>query len=379
MLSERTRNVFLGLTVLAAIALLVVGISLSSRLLTYTRPGYNVTLEAANAAGVMPGAKVDFNGVVIGTVTSVRVVTVAHPLVSGRSSWLAPATAPATLPGPAVVAEVMLRIENDKNIPVNAAASIGQKYIGTSFVSFSVGQAEAAFLPKDGSARIAAGQADSGLFPKEIFADVHVLKEDLSVLSRELTTVARDLHKMLVYTPLERLEQFPVGDPRRPPDNISTLVLKLNRTVDAINVMLADGQIQKDIREVLKNFAEASKQVKEVLAAVHTAVSNADKSLQRIGPAADQIGTAATQASATVETARAQLLKISERFVETLAAVEKATQALVSEKGTTGKLVNDPRLYDGLVDLTQSLKSTTEDLSKLVRQWKTEGVPLKLK
>jgi hypothetical protein len=41
--------------------------------------------------------------------------------------------------------------------------------------------------------------------------------------------------------------------------------------------------------------------------------------------------------------------------------------------------VNDPRLYDGLVDLTKSLQSTLDDLNVLIRKWREEGVKMQLK
>ena len=41
--------------------------------------------------------------------------------------------------------------------------------------------------------------------------------------------------------------------------------------------------------------------------------------------------------------------------------------------------MNDPRLYDGLVDLTTSLKQTSDDLNTLIQKWKDEGLPLHLK
>jgi hypothetical protein len=40
--------------------------------------------------------------------------------------------------------------------------------------------------------------------------------------------------------------------------------------------------------------------------------------------------------------------------------------------------VNDPKLYQGLVDVTQQLNLTVTDLRRLVQQWEQEGVSLKL-
>ena len=48
-------------------------------------------------------------------------------------------------------------------------------------------------------------------------------------------------------------------------------------------------------------------------------------------------------------------------------------------QGTAGKLVNDPKLYEGLVDTTTQLNATVKDLQRLIQQWEQEGVALKLR
>src|SRR3954469_23045836 len=75
MLSERTRNTLVGLTMLLSLAVLMYGILLLGRLPMWggLRP-YILTLETPNANGVVIGAKVDLNGVAVGQVNSVSLV-----------------------------------------------------------------------------------------------------------------------------------------------------------------------------------------------------------------------------------------------------------------------------------------------------------------
>ena len=47
-------------------------------------------------------------------------------------------------------------------------------------------------------------------------------------------------------------------------------------------------------------------------------------------------------------------------------------------QGTAGKLINDPKLYEALLDSSQELSLTIKDLKRLVEQWEQEGVSLKL-
>ena len=62
-----------------------------------------------------------------------------------------------------------------------------------------------------------------------------------------------------------------------------------------------------------------------------------------------------------------------------MSQIEKSTRELTEGSGTTGKLINDPRLYDGLFDLSKSLKKTADDLDFLIQKWKDEGLDLRLK
>ena len=48
-------------------------------------------------------------------------------------------------------------------------------------------------------------------------------------------------------------------------------------------------------------------------------------------------------------------------------------------QGTAGQLVNDPRLYQSLVDTSRELNATVADLKRLIEQWEEEGVDLHLK
>ena len=47
-------------------------------------------------------------------------------------------------------------------------------------------------------------------------------------------------------------------------------------------------------------------------------------------------------------------------------------------KGTAGKLVNDEKLYENLVNTSRELNLTITDLKLLVKQWTDEGVYIKL-
>jgi hypothetical protein len=48
-------------------------------------------------------------------------------------------------------------------------------------------------------------------------------------------------------------------------------------------------------------------------------------------------------------------------------------------QGTAALLINDPKLYQSLVDNSRELNVTIATLKRLADQWEQEGVALKLK
>jgi ABC-type transporter Mla subunit MlaD len=350
MVSERTRNLAVGLTMLFALIVLMYGILLLGQGPTwFGKQPYAVTVEAGDANGLTPGSKVNLQGIAVGEVKSVEL---------------------RTNPDGSLGAHIVLLIDNAINIPSNANVAIGKGYVGSSSyvtVYGGGGGGPKAMLPHDGSGVLHATNSDNGLIPKEVFDDVHELKIDLSSLTVELTQVAKDMHTLLKPSSPEAVDHANPNDPNRPPENISTMVTRLSQTIKSLQQVISDPTVQSQVRQILKNLADSTDHLQGTLVKIDNAIDSADKSM-------NQFGGAATQASSTLSTTQQQILIISEKLVQTLDQLQKTTRQISEGNGTTGKLINDPRLYDGLVDLSKSLHSTVDDLDLLVKKWNDEGL-----
>ena len=359
MLSERVRNSIVGLTILFALALLMWGIFVLGMLpaIGRTRP-YAVTLIAYDANGISSGGKVDLNGVNIGQVTNVYTTVDAEQRV---------------------VAHVIIDVDGNTNIPASAQAFLGRPTagIGNAFVSILVGKMTPPLLAHDGSAQLPATPADSSLIPKVLTDQFTALQTNISGLTVELSMVAKDLHGLLAYSPPDDAALAQPGNGTnpaapRPTENISTIVIRLNRTVASIQRLLDDPALQSNIRTIVQNLSEASAQLKVTLNNVNATLASANATV-------GSINQAATRASTTLDTTQVQIVKVSEKLVDVLDAVNTMTREITQGKGTAGKLISDDRLYEGLIDLSTSLKSTVNDLDFLLKKWKDEGVNFNLK
>lgn len=357
MLSERARNTAVGLTMLAGLAVLMYGILLLGRWPMFAKGlPYNVTIESTNANGAQNGTKVDLNGVTIGQVTDVQLVTDAK---TGE-----------------LRSEVYVRINAGVVIPSSAKVVLGKQAIGTSYVSLHATDGRGPSLATDGTARIKAELADSGLIPREVVEGIQNLSVKIASLADELSVVAKDLHVLLKYNTPEELAKADPNDPKAPKENISTMVVRLNRTVASLEELMTDKEMKGQVRQIIANLAASSEQLKTTLKTIETTVGTANTTLGETGK---KIGDAAAQAQTSIATTERQIIKITERLVAVLESIEKTTNAIAKGQGTAGKLVNDPRLYEGLVDLTKSLQSTLDDLNVLIRKWREEGVKMQLK
>jgi phospholipid/cholesterol/gamma-HCH transport system substrate-binding protein len=83
-------------------------------------------------------------------------------------------------------------------------------------------------------------------------------------------------------------------------------------------------------------------------------------------------------ANSNIESIGKQLTARLEQISRTLDHFQSIAGKIDTGQGTAGQLVNDPKLYQALVDSAMQLNQTIADLSRLVEQWEQEGMSLKL-
>ena len=353
MVSEKTRNTIVGLTVIVALVCLMYGVLLLGKGSSFSVGGtYNVTVVAQDAGGLGAGTKVFLNGVVVGQVQSVTLMTDAAKQLQ---------------------AKIVLQIDGGFDIPAGAWASVTRSQLGSTSISLFSAAATGPMLPRNGKAVLVASQGDTGLIPKDV-------RDNLSSLSTQLGTVAQDLHVLLAYTTPEEVEASstqPTTGPgaatqKRPVDNVSTLVIRLNRTIKSMETLLTDAQLQGDVRLLIQNLREASVKLNGTMTSIDSTIKDADRAFSSFGEIA-------TKASKTIDATQVQVLRVSEKLVDVLGQFEKTIKQVSEGNGTVGKLMNDPRLFEGLLDLSKTMKTTVNDLDFLLKKWKDEGVNFHIK
>lgn len=317
------RNVLVGATVLVAvIALGWMIVQFGGSIATpFAPPVTPISFSTPRADGVVEGSPVLYRGVNVGKVTRVK------------------------LQGDNENVRIEAQVNIEPHLPANVVGVIKQTSVfggGASITLELTGDAPQGKLA-DVKEPLSATFLGSGLLPPE-FADLAV----------ELRATAKQWRETNVIP------------------NLNAQVTKVGTMVEEITKFVADKDTQENLRASLANVRTATDSAKRITANLETFSGKLDK----IGTNADDLIVKANQNLGDISK------QVNDRMVQ-IAALLETTQSITAKidrgEGTAGRLVNDPKLYAGLVETTESLNATIRDLQRLVQQWEQEGVSLKLK
>jgi len=344
-MKESARNVAVGLTVIVALVLLAGMIVMFSGGRLRLGDGYEITMHFPSSGDAKSGDEVHLAGIRVGRVTDVSF----------------------TDGDPRKGVTITARIDGDKRIPANVNAYIlSRGLMGGSYLQLHADGPQRRdhvtgqvleFLPTEPDrAVVIDGYVRTGLFPPE-------LKDGLE----ELTRLAKNLNS-LAAPPAPTTSATQTAD--LPPSLPGTLA-KIDRTLDAMYAVL-DAENRANIKQALANLSEATAAATEAMQAVKTTATEAQETVRTLT-------TMARETDSRIESLGAKLLESAEKVSAMFTDVKKTTARLEAGEGTLGKLVNDPKLYNNLLEATQEMALLLEDFRRLVEQWKKRGVEIKLK
>lgn len=325
-MNEKIRNMAVGITVLAALCLLAGLILILMGLPRQLNPGYELQLLTDGANEVRKGDPVQLVGIQIGRVTDIGF----------------------TGGDPRKGVTITALIDADVRLPGNVKAYIfkGSSFQGARIVLRPEGAyltdprtgAPLEYLPTQPPIVMAAMVETSGLIPPEFLDAVKSLRK----LADNLTELV---------SPTAQAPAPGTGQAASAPseEGIKGAVAKINRSLDAFNTVFGDPQNQDNIKKALNGISKSATAFEELAV-----------------------------------TSRVNLDAISDKLVDTSEQISRLTMSLnkIAQKidagdGTAGKLLNDPALYNGLVDMAKALDKLSQDVSTLVKKWDEQGIQLK--
>jgi phospholipid/cholesterol/gamma-HCH transport system substrate-binding protein len=293
-------------------------------------------IELRTASGLGEGSRVRLNGIDVGYVES---ITLAENIRQG------------------VV--IQTRIAESRRIPADATASVATGLFGGgAWISINAASEEPAtepgqteYLPTDGSATLV---AETATFAERLeqeltrrFETFDQLSEQISRFAETFTQVGNNINQLI-----EPVDPAAAADH---PENIRLLIIRANdnlaslqKAVDSINRIVGDDQLVEDVRQTVANARQLTENGTNLTRDIKQQV---DQLTGRFVRVADQLSVTLDQMNSLIDAAR-------------------------RGKGTTGKLINDPALYDNMNDAAKRLGDALDEIKLLIEKWKAEGVPV---
>ena len=323
-MNERGRNLIVGGTVLAGLAGFIFLLLIFGYLPKLLQTGYHVEIELEDAASVNPGSRVDLAGIDVG---EVETIDFREPFDGG--------------------VRVKARIKDDINIPASAVVEVEKELLGGSstlkFVVHGNGEIISDFLPRDGSARVLGGPGALA----NAFGGFEQMGKDFARLSHEWSGVGAKLNAFLGGE-ADPAAAGPVGGAMRVIAGLEARLTEIESVVAGMDSYVNDPQLREDITATGANARKLTAQAQAFT----------------------------TEAQEGLAEVKARTLSAMGEMSKVLAQTQEALAKVNTGKGTMGKTLNDPALYDNLNDAALRMGTSLDDLSLLLEKWKAEGVPI---
>jgi phospholipid/cholesterol/gamma-HCH transport system substrate-binding protein len=149
------------------------------------------------------------------------------------------------------------------------------------------------------------------------------------------------------------------------------------KVIEGVSSLVNDPEMRKDLKDSLASIRLAAEDTRKITEQVNTLVgqlqtvaTNADKA---VGAATETLQVTGRQVDNVGTELGTQLVKVGKLLDE----VNEIAGKINTGAGTAGLMVNDPKLYQALVDSGRELNLTITDVRRLIQQWEQEGVSLK--
>ncbi|HEX2972398.1 MAG TPA: MlaD family protein, partial [Tepidisphaeraceae bacterium] len=204
------------------------------------------------------------------------------------------------------------------------------------------------------------------------FVGVDILPPEISDLAKDLTLTSRELRRVGEQFRESQLVQKLVATV----DNLNRDITKAGNVLDKVDSLVGDENMRKSVQESLANFREVSETAKRIGANFEKLSANANVRFDQLADRGDKL----------LVTTEGRIGDLSKQLTERMGQVDAVLKRFesISKKmdegnGTAGMLLNNPALYESLLDASRELKLTVQDIRRTVQGWEQEGLPFRLR
>ncbi len=344
-MTERGRNIIVGLFVL--LGLVVLGyliVKFQSTVGLFTGRGdYYIEIQAEQTAAVLPGQAIHLNGQPIGQIRSVDLAEDPRQ-------------------GVIIIAAINQKYSIPEDVKV---VSIYQGQIGPPYIGIRA-------LPSHSDKMLAktAGEVVATLkanIPPGPFSEISSLAGELKPALKELGpalakigALAENLNAMLLGP--EDGSTEPANGTEVARVDLGSLAKKFSQTLDNLNAFIGDEENKENFKQSLVNLRQAGQDASEALEELKSFSGQAQQTTSELGLQLRDVAQA--------------IIGNSERISELLGHLNKAAEQVNQGRGTAGKILYDPQLYEEMLSTTEQLNEALQMLRNLLAKWNKQGLKL---
>ncbi len=350
-MTERSRNIAVGLTVMFALCLLGGMIVLFAGMPELLKRGQRIKVQFAETYDANKGDSVRLSGMRIGSIGDIEFTGgdsrrgVTFTLIINRG----------------------IRVPADVNAYVHSRGFVGSGYVelrpgGPKRTHPDTGD-ELDFLLTDRVMTIQGSTypPGAGLVPREVTEAMSDLRKGFKEMG-ELASTLNLLLKPMAETPEagKRIGEF------------FDALGQLSTTLSAINEIVADDANKANLKTALAGFSQAATNASKAMASLEAFARQADGT-------AKEVTLSVKKAGDNFDRVSVQMLDVAENLSALSASLNRTATQAETGKGTLSKMLNDPTLYNNLAESAKRLHGLMIELELLSKKWREEGVKIKLK
>lgn len=155
---------------------------------------------------------------------------------------------------------------------------------------------------------------------------------------------------------------------------LNDLVEDIRRFVGNANNIIGDPNNQKNFKATLANLSKTSDTFPNVVDEAIALMKDGQKTLEEFRRLATAGNETLKSADAKVEKLVASMVATSNEIGKSVAQLRVAVEKVNSGQGSAGRLINDGRLYESLLESTTQLNILLKDLKELVDKISEKGL-----
>lgn len=306
---------------------------------TWFQDQYQLKVNFPRAPGVKVDTPVRKNGVLIGRVTNVRLVR----------------------DNPQFPVQVDVSIDSDFPVYQDEVCRVGTGTL--------LGDAVLEWIPASGDQnlptdRIPDGEEVNGIYqtdPLEVVAD---LQRGLNTVITSVTQTSDDIGRLS-----RRLDNL-IGDNE---DQIRRLLTQSEETLrrigdaaDNFNGIVGDPELREELRTGLREIPQFAREARVAAQQMQDTLTVLDRNLNNLEGFTGPLGERGEQILTNADQMFFRLSNSAENLDELLGNLVRFTRSMNNREGSLGRLLNDPTLYNDLVNLTGEVNRLAIELRPII-------------